>query len=274
VGAVYSPEKLRFDHHQREFSENFGYGFLTKLSSAGLIYKHFGKELIAERFSYNIQDPAVSTLYLKMYKEFIEAIDGVDNGVNQYPKDIKPLYKSNTDLSKRVSYLNPAWNENVDAIDVDAKFKEASLLTGTEFLGRLDYYAKVWSPARSLVDGAFSGRSEVHPSGRIILFESFVPWKEHLFDVEEEQSIADKPYYVVYPDEFGGNWRVQAIPVAVDSFESRKALPEKWRGLRDEELSEVANISGCIFVHSSGFIGGNQTKEGALTLAIKALSLT
>ena len=39
--------------------------------------------------------------------------------MNQYPRDIKPLYKSDTDLSKRVSYLNPAWNERVDAIDVD-----------------------------------------------------------------------------------------------------------------------------------------------------------
>lgn len=39
VGAVYDPEKNRFDHHQRGFTEVFGHGFQTKLSSAGLIYK-------------------------------------------------------------------------------------------------------------------------------------------------------------------------------------------------------------------------------------------
>jgi uncharacterized UPF0160 family protein len=39
VGAVYDPVKLRFDHHQRGFTETFGHGFETKLSSAGLIYK-------------------------------------------------------------------------------------------------------------------------------------------------------------------------------------------------------------------------------------------
>ena len=39
VGAVYDPEKLRFDHHQRGFSQVFGHGFETKLSSAGLIYR-------------------------------------------------------------------------------------------------------------------------------------------------------------------------------------------------------------------------------------------
>ena len=39
VGAVYDVEKKRFDHHQRGFEEVFGHGFVTKLSSAGLVYK-------------------------------------------------------------------------------------------------------------------------------------------------------------------------------------------------------------------------------------------
>jgi uncharacterized UPF0160 family protein len=42
VGGVYSPEKHRYDHHQRGFTEVFGYGGFdkTKLSSAGLVYKY------------------------------------------------------------------------------------------------------------------------------------------------------------------------------------------------------------------------------------------
>ena len=40
VGAVYDHAKLRYDHHQREFTETFGEGYNTKLSSAGLIYKY------------------------------------------------------------------------------------------------------------------------------------------------------------------------------------------------------------------------------------------
>lgn len=52
--------------------------------------------------------------------------------------------------------------------------------------------------------------------------------QEHLFDIESESQSTevDHPYYIIYPDEFGGNWRVQAVPVAPDSFDSRKALPE------------------------------------------------
>jgi uncharacterized UPF0160 family protein len=39
VGGKYKPENQRYDHHQRGFTEVFGHGFSTKLSSAGLVYK-------------------------------------------------------------------------------------------------------------------------------------------------------------------------------------------------------------------------------------------
>ncbi|KAI0322707.1 metal-dependent protein hydrolase [Amylostereum chailletii] len=280
VGAVYDEGKQRFDHHQRGFEEVFGHGFVTKLSSAGLVYKHFGREIIANRFQLSLDDPKVDTLWLKLYKEFIEGIDGVDNGVSQYPNDIKPKYRNRTDLSSRVGWLNPAWNEPFDAVTVDAQFAKASKLTGEEFLGRLDYYGKAWLPARDLVAAGLNQRAQVDPSSRIILFEQFAPWKacifaEHLFELEAELAVteASQPYYVIYPDETGGNWRIQAVPVSPESFESRKALPEVWRGVRDEALSQLSGIDGGIFVHASGFIGGNKTREGALAMAKKSLDI-
>lgn len=39
VGGTYDASSHRYDHHQRGFDENFGQGFVTKLSSAGLVYK-------------------------------------------------------------------------------------------------------------------------------------------------------------------------------------------------------------------------------------------
>lgn len=82
--------------------------------------------------------------------------------------------------------------------------------------------------------------------------------QEHLFQLEEEHGITGDglPLYVIYPDEAGANWRVQAVPVSPGSFISRKALPEEWRGLRDDNLSKLTGIDDCIFVHASGFIGG------------------
>ena len=50
VGGTYEPEKQRFDHHQRTFEEIWRKGDPKlpeiKLSSAGLIYRHFGHEII------------------------------------------------------------------------------------------------------------------------------------------------------------------------------------------------------------------------------------
>ena len=77
--------------------------------------------------------------------------------------------------------------------------------------------------------------------------------------------------YVIFADE--SSWRVLAVGVKDENFKSRLALPEDWRALRDQELSDKCGIPGSVFVHSSGFIGGNKTKEGALEMASKALTL-
>jgi uncharacterized UPF0160 family protein len=98
------------------------------------------------------------------------------------------------------------------------------------------------------------------------------PWKDHLFSIEEELKIEGEILYVLYPDPLG-QWRVQCVPNELGSFANRKSLPESWRGIRDNHLSELTGIKDCVFVHASGFIGGNKTKAGALEMATQALTL-
>jgi len=62
--------------------------------------------------------------------------------------------------------------------------------------------------------------------------------------------------------------------VTENSFQNRISLPEPWRGKRDTELSELAGIPSCIFVHATGFIGGNATFAGALQMAKTAIKLS
>jgi len=50
-------------------------------------------------------------------------------------------------------------------------------------------------------------------------------------------------------------------------------LPEAWRGFRDEKLDEISGVSGGVFVHAAGFIGGNKSFDGAKEMAVKALDL-
>lgn len=42
-------------------------------------------------------------------------------------------------------------------------------------------------------------------------------------------------------------------------------------GVRDDQLSDLSGIDGCIFCHATGFIGGNKNREGALKMALKSL---
>jgi uncharacterized UPF0160 family protein len=107
-------------------------------------------------------------------QDYIEAIDGIDNGVNQYPSSLTPAYRSKTDISTRVGWLNPRWNVQVSPADVDQIFLKASALVGDEFVDRLDYYSNAWLPARQLVLDALN-RATL--DGRVIVFDIFAPWK-------------------------------------------------------------------------------------------------
>ncbi|KAJ1957646.1 metal-dependent protein hydrolase [Linderina pennispora] len=274
VGGVYDHENKRYDHHQRGFDEQFSEKFKTKLSSAGLIYKHYGKDVITAVLEGKVSEVEAEILYQKLYEVMIEGIDGIDNGVSQYPEDLEPAYKESTNLSSRVGRLNPWWNEPEG--DMDARFTKAMDMVGEEFYGRVRYYGLAWLPGRKIVEDGINGRFDIDRSGQIVLFDQFCPWKDHLHTIEEEMLAKDpeapKILYVLYPDTSNA-WRVQAVPEKPGAFTSRHPLPEAWRGVRDEALSERTGIEGCIFVHQAGFIGGNKTRDGALELARKALTM-
>ncbi|KIZ04073.1 hypothetical protein MNEG_3886 [Monoraphidium neglectum] len=264
VGGVYEPENQRFDHHQRGFSEVFGHGYVTKLSSAGLVYKHYGRTIVAQHMGLPEDSADVTAVWLELYKSFIEAVDGVDNGVNQYESDKPPRYVVNTTLPARVGALNPQWSDPYTDDSLLAGFLKAVELTGREFEEALIYVSRYWLPAKSLVAAAVAARHEVDASGRIIkLPQGGVPWKQHLYTLEQEAGITSDAsiLFVLYEDDREKN------------FENRKNIgTQAWRGLRDAALSEVAGVPGCVFCHASGFIGGNDTYDGALAMARLSLA--
>ncbi|CAN0911320.1 MYG1 exonuclease [Linum grandiflorum] len=272
VGGVYDPSCDRYDHHQKGFDQVFGNGFNTKLSSAGLVYKHYGAEIIAKEVQSDEQSD-VHRLYLAIYKNFVEAVDAVDNGINQYESDRPPRYVNNTSLSSRVGKLNLDWTESDQSSEKENEaFGRAMELAGSEFLESVRFHAKSWLPARSIVKECLISREQVDPSGEIMVMNRSCPWKLHIFDLEEELNLIPSIKYVLYKDDRSENWRIQAVAVSADNFKSRKPLPVSWRGLENDQLSEVSGIPGCVFVHSSGFIGGNRSYEGALAMARASLS--
>ncbi|OBZ81012.1 hypothetical protein A0J61_10939, partial [Choanephora cucurbitarum] len=179
VGGVYDPATHRYDHHQRGFTETFDAEHKTKLSSAGLVYKHFGKEVIMNVLGKTEIDSDVEMLYQKTYDGFVESLDANDNGISAYPSNINPLFKdSPTSLYHRVAQKNPGWNEPLNDAEIDARFVEASDMAGSELIGYVKRLQTSWLPARSLVVEALDKATEIHSSGRVIALERSCPWKE------------------------------------------------------------------------------------------------
>lgn len=272
VGGEFDPKKHRYDHHQRGFGDSFQSlcaekPWVTKLSSAGLVYLHFGRQLLAQLTQLKEGDRQLEVLFDKMYENFVEEVDAVDNGISQCEGEAR--YSVGSTLSARVGHLNPCWNSKSQ--DTEEGFKKALVLVGEEFLDRLDYYRSAWLPARVVVEEAIKARHQADPSGEVLVFsQGGCPWKEHLFALEKELKVDTPLKFALYPDQ-NGQWRVQCVPAGLNTFQNRLSLLEEWCGVRDQVLSDLSGIKDCIFVHAGGFIGGNKTKEGALEMARRTL---
>lgn len=299
VGGEYDPSRNRYDHHQRTFATCFP-NHDTRLSSAGLVYMHFGRAIIAQHTGLPLDHEDVSLLYEKLYESFIEAVDANDNGISVFDPaaitaaGIEKRFKdggiSITSVVGDMNNPDPMIPEG-EPQDEDGLFGRASTFIGDIFRRKMHHASTSWLPARTTVRSAYQSRREVHLSGRIIMLpKGGVPWKEHLYNLEKEASRGEEIaaenqiYYVLYPESAAedAKWRVQCVSTSESSFESRKPLPESWRGVRDADLDGVLAAEaeknsqsklpeGAIFTHASGFIGGHKTKEGAFAMAERSL---
>ena len=170
VGGIYSHDALRYDHHQRGFFETFdgtvGVAtgpetatgkFKTKLSASGLVYKHYGREILCVLHPSLQESPdKLDWVWDKMYIEFMEAIDGNDNGI-EIADEMR--YKDATSLPNRVHRLNSRWNEPEGGPTEDERFEKASTLCGEEFAATLDYIVNCELPARDVVEAALRSRA-------------------------------------------------------------------------------------------------------------------
>ncbi|KAH9876195.1 hypothetical protein J1614_004074 [Plenodomus biglobosus] len=291
VGGEYDDSSKRYDHHQRGFETVFP-GHNTKLSSAGLVYMHFGKDIITSVTGLQGQDRDI--LYEKIYTDFIEAFDANDNGVNVFaPKDLENagLTKKFEDRGFNIASVVNRYNYGLRSAtsdeaktpeakqaEEDMRFLKASQFVGEQFLIELTDRANSWLPARHQVKQAYDARLQYDPQGRILVLSEGMPWADHLYTLEKESQlppgVAPHVLYVLFPeDKPEGKWRIRAVSKENSGFENRKDLPDAWKGVRDEQLDQVSGIQGCVFVHAAGFIGGNKSFDGALAMAKKALEL-
>lgn len=246
--------------------------FDIKLSSAGLIYFYFGedviRQLVKKHLNIDIDLKCLKVIYKKIYESFIREIDAIDNGIPMF--DGEPRWTISTNLSSRVGHYNEGWNAK-EPYNAQAQFEKAKKLVGSELLDKITYYIEAWWPAREFVQQAIDQRFNVHDSGEILELEQFCPWKQHLVELEIENSIEGIPKYVLYKGSKEDDHRVICVPLNPESFKLRKALHKDWRGVRDDELQKISEIPDASFCHASGFIGGAKTRDASLQMAILSL---
>lgn len=256
VGMTYDPSNNRFDHHQwTNRLEISNYDELLKLgairphpekkllpySSAGLAWKHFGEEILKRKGITNIPKA-----FHRVDKMLIQGIDLVDTGLASECDSMT--------ISDYISSFNSHWFTDQHE---DHAF-HAALDAAKTILSRT--LAGVYGEDLAVEDVNKSFCNRQNP--QILILERFCPWVNAIFDLDTDEQVK----YAVFPAKEGG-WRVQCVPVSPGSFKTRLPLPVDWAGLRDKELQDATGVDDAVFVHGGRFIGGAESKEGALALA-------
>jgi uncharacterized UPF0160 family protein len=278
VGGKYDAATGDFDHHQEGFEERHPspharYEIGPKLSSIGLIWRHYGLRAIHSILSklkqdYEKDDECLLFIHDQINKSVIVSIDAMDNG------ESKDFYLDNgayriPSIVRFIQNLNPTWLEKDS--DIDECFNTAVKLTINYLTREVMRNLSVYSGRFTLLDKV----KEVDSSG-ILVLEEFMPWSPIFTKHPEETKhikmvifpsndiwMVQSPYY---------NWKVDAGKFSDLTKDGKKRkqrypAPSHICGKTNEELSELTNIPDCTFIHMSGFIGGTKSREGALKLA-------
>ena len=226
VGGIYNPALKRFDHHQADYR--------GPLSSAGMVLLYLKETGSLDPHSYE-----------HLNKSLILGVDAHDNGIAKFET-------GTATFSQVVSNFLP--------IEYDAEPDEMdrAFFTAVEFVyGHIQRLKKRFAYTHACMETV---REKMSLRANALVFEESLPWMENFFELGGEVHPAQ---FVIMPS--GGHWKLRGIPPSLNErMKVRRALPESWAGLRDEELQKITGIPGAIFCHKGRFISIWKTKEDAL----------
>jgi len=162
VGGVFDHEARRYDHHQAEFNITMGQiskGMIksdVKLSSAGLIYWHYGMEILTIRLNSGSK-AVMQYAFHHIYGAFVKEIYDIDNNGGRG--------QSMTNITARVGHLRPLWDDPDQ--DMGKGFDMALDMVRQEFLCYIPRIQSIFR-ARDELNKNISERFQHHPSGYVI----------------------------------------------------------------------------------------------------------
>jgi uncharacterized UPF0160 family protein len=226
VGGFYDPERMRFDHHQKEYE--------GELSSAGMVLDWLhgtGK----------VED----ALYGRLKDRLVDYVDDVDNGRREPIKGV-PCFAS----------IVGAFNSGCTKLeDYDRAFQKASSFA-EHLVGAITWELE---EEKSCIQLVMEYMQEARSKGsNVIEFPNYVKWQGPFFKNGGIEHPAD---FVVFPT-MHGTWQAVCIPPIQGSFGQKVPFPASWGGLRDTELEKATGVPGAVFCHKNRFIAVFKTREG------------
>ena len=244
VGREYDPKRLKFDHHQEGWAEKRKNGILY--AAAGLLWREYGEKITG---SYELAK--------KIDTKIIQTIDAEDNGMDIYKTAIEDVAPYT--VADYVYALNSTWRE-----------KDADSLKSFE--EGVDIAQKILQREIKKSGDSLSGKKKIEEiykktkDKRILVLDDDYSWKKTVNNYPE-------PLFVIKQFKDDKKWSVKAVNLKDSKFESKMSFPQAWAGKTDRELAEVTGVSDAIFCHNRRFMCVAESKEGAVSLANKAIEL-
>jgi len=243
---VYDIGKGKFDHHQSDarIRDNG-----IKYSSLGLLFEEYGINYLKKLKLKNTK-----AIYNYFVKDFIEAIDAIDNGI--FP-EIKSIYKIKT-VSDIIKIFNPSYGsfDNEDEQFVKAVLLAETILTEElkNVVGKVEANKKV----KTILNKT---------KGSILILDEYLPYEETVLN-----SLAGKKIkFAIYPSNRGG-FGIKTIPISTTDKTSRVYFPKSWGGLTNSDLENETGVEGSLFCHANRFLVTASDLDKAIKLAKIAIN--
>ena len=255
VGNIYNPSKRLFDHHQESFDNKFNDNFISPMGSCGLIWFHYGKDII-DAMARNVihgsldsresREYCVEYIFDKYYSDFIYAIDCNDKGIcNKYDmENYKPYELSKIVLdfnSHDDDECNGNFNKCIDFMNTVIKQTLSKLILESNSFMKNYYYIK---------DLCMNNNGS-----EFLIIDKELNITDHLsiFDVKNTIKFV--------------------ICVIAKNIFTIKALGKRYPLIISEDKAKRIIGNDLIFIHKERFTGATKSLNGAIYIVDASLKL-
>lgn len=253
VGGEYDHSRNKYDHHQSNFTETWE-GFQTPLSSAGLIWRHYGKDIVEMYLSnlsnnfeqydqgFNYSETTIKELVNMIYEKLIYDIDANDNGISTTPE------QTSLNISEIVSSINGIVT---DEVSQNTNFNRAVSLVGNIFDIKF----------REIINSYFNFQKDLETVSTLDLSKEYLILDTNIptvFKCLEKLDPENVVKFCIFSDINKLEYTVKARRTKGEKYSPIcPILPEEFL------KSNVTNPEQIIFIHRASFIAKTTSLSAA-----------